>query len=164
MVTFLNSTQRIERRVIDKFFEDKHKFFKDKIVEKIKKGERIRRDEPAIKYLNEDDKRLLEPLFLENDLYEIFKKFLIVAEHITEMSHTIDWNYPYHCESCGCQSHRVILSYKCKKHYAKLSCNNCHRWGKWIKKEDVESRMTKPPKNLDVGDDYDCLDDALDIK
>ena len=158
MVTSQIFTQRIGRRVID------NKFFKDKLVEKIKKGERISRDEPAIKYLNEDDIRLLEPLFLEDDLDKIFRKFLIVAEQIIEMSHTINWDYSYHCESCGCQSHRVILNYKSKVHYAKLSCNNCHRWGKWIKKEDVEKGMTRPPRHLDVGDDYDCLDDALGIK
>jgi len=140
-----------------------NKFFKDKLVEKIKKGERIRRDEPAIKYLNEDEKRLLEPLFLEDDLYKILKEILPCWDEINEMKLIVDWDYPYHCRYCGCQSHRVILSPK-KIHYAKLSCNNCHRWGKWITKEDVESRLTRPPKNLDVGDDYNNIDNALDIE
>ena len=152
MVTSQIFTQRIGRRVIDKYY-----------LERIRNGGRISRNDYAFKNLNEDEKLLLEPLFLEDDLYKIFRKFLIVAEQITEVIHTIDWDYPYHCASCGCQSHRVILSPK-KIHYAKLSCNNCHRWGKWITKEDVESKMTKPPKNLDVGDDYHCLDDALGIK
>ena len=142
-----------------------NKFFKDKLVEKIKKGERIRRDEPAIKYLNEDEKRLLEPLFLEDDLDKIFDKFYIVAELICDMGHTINWDYPFHCLSCGCQSHRVILDYKNNYFaYAKLSCNNCNRWGKWISKEDVESGRTKLPKYLDVGNDYNNINDALDIE
>lgn len=49
-------------------------------------------------------------------------------------------NYQHTCPSCGCVEVATILTPELTTHYAKLTCDGCGRFIKWIGKPESEQK------------------------
>ena len=153
-VTSLNSTLRIGKKVTDNL---------DELLKIIKEGEDIDRDDWRVKNLSEKSKELLAPIFLQSDIKRDCKNMLDHLVNVNTILNIIDDDFPYPCGVCGCQSFRVIKSWRYVNHYAQIRCNNCNTHGQWITQEDVENRTTKLTRKLHMTDNFNTINHALGI-
>ena len=137
---------------------------KEEIIKMIKDGIPLDRNDWRMKNLGEKSKELLEPLFLQNDIQKNCKNMLDHLSNVNDVVNIIDEDFPYPCSECGCQSFRVIKSWRYVYHYAFLRCNHCNTFGQWVTQEHVESKMTKLTRKLNMTGNFDDIDNALEIK